>query len=63
METAVSSEPFYLSFYLTGQHHMANLGNFHGLLTMCILICDGSFNTLVAILYIEDVGKLYAKTS
>jgi len=41
MEAAVSSETFYLNFYLAVQHHTANLGNLHGLLTICMLICDG----------------------
>jgi hypothetical protein len=63
METAVSSETFYLSFYLTAQHHTANLGNHHALRTVCIFTWDDPFNTLAAVLYIQDAGKLHAQTS
>jgi len=57
MEAAVSSETFYLFFYLTAQHHAANVGNLHTLLTKCILICDDSFHTLETILCIQVAGK------
>ena len=63
MEAEISSETFYLCFYLTVQHHAANLGNLHALLTICIVICDGSFHTLAAILYTQNAEILHALTS
>ena len=63
MEAEVSFETFYLSFYLTAQDHTANFGNIHVLLTLFILIYDGLFNTLAAILYTQDAEKLRAQKS
>jgi hypothetical protein len=63
MEAEVSFETFYLSFYLTAQDDTANFGNIHVLLTLFILIYDGLFNTLAAILYTQDAEKLRAHKS